>query len=423
MHAQVRNNHYSGAVLVSRDGEVLIKKGYGLADVEWQIPNKPDTRFSIASVSKQFTAVLIMKLQEEGKLRVTDRVCLYLDPCPESWSSIRISHLLSHTSGISDFTETPSFSTDLRLSHTKDEVVLMFRDKPLESVPGDKFRYSNSNYFLLGMILEKVAGKPFDDELANEVLEPLGMKDTGVIDNGSIIEKRARGYRPAADGRVVDAETMDPSWSFGAGQMYSTVEDLKIWDDALYSDKVLPRSTLKSMWTPVKDDYGLGWNVPAVSHATLDRRVIYHSGSSVGFISCVSRFPEGRLLVVVLANYTMVKHACSVATGLAAIAYGDPAAARRDPVRVQLDPKIEARYVGSYHVSSDLDVQVTLEDGTLFATIEGQPKLAMLASSEREFFLKDFDTQLDFIVDAAGKATGFVAHIPLRDDIFGRKVD
>jgi CubicO group peptidase (beta-lactamase class C family) len=410
-------------VLVSRDGEVLIKKGYGLADLEWQIPNRPDTRFSIASVSKQFTAVLIMKLQETAKLRVDDGICLYVDPCPESWSSIRISHLLSHTSGIPDFTETPAFLTELRLPRTKNEVVTRFRDKPLEFVAGEKFRYSNSNYFLLGMIVERVAGQPFAEVLAREILEPLGMKDTGVVDRGSIIERQARGYRAAVDGRVVDAETMDPSWSFGAGQMYSTVEDLKRWDDALYLDKVLPRATLESMWTPVKGDYGLGWSVPAVSHATLDRRVIYHSGSTEGFISCVSRFPEGRLLVVVLANYSMVKHACSVATGLAAIADGDPAAARRDPVRVQLDPKIEARYVGNYHVSSDQDVQIILQDGTLFATIEGQPKLAMFASSEREFFLKDFDTQVDFIVDAAGRATGFVAHIPLRDDIVGEKIN
>jgi CubicO group peptidase (beta-lactamase class C family) len=423
MRRQVQNSHFSGVVLVSHAGEVLFEDGYGLADVEWGILNRTNTKFPVASLSKQFTAVLIMKLQEQGKLHVTDLICRYLDSCPAIWSSIRISHLLSHTSGIPDFTDIPSFLAERRLSRTKGQVVLTFRDKPLEFAPGEKFRYSNSNYFLLGMIIEKVSGSTFETVLTREILTPLRLKDTGIADGNSIIEKQARGYRATSQGRVVDADVMDSSWTFGAGAIYSTVGDLKRWDDALYTDAILPRSTLVSMWTPVKEGYGYGWYVPATSHATLDRHVVFHSGHTDGFVSCMSRFPDDELVVIVLSNYEMTKHACSVATGLAAITLGNKDALRQDPIEVHLDPLIESRYVGNYRVSSDINVHIALENGHLFATIGQIPKAEIFPASEHEFFFKVFDTQLDFVTDSAGKVTGFIAHIPLRDDVPGEKLD
>ena len=423
MRTQVQNSHFSGAVLVGRAGEVLFEAGYGLADVEWQIPNRANTKFSIASLSKQFTAVLIMKLQEQGKLHATDLICRHLDSCPETWSSIRISHLLSHTSGIPDFTDIPSFLAERRLSRSKDQVILTFRDKPLEFSPGAKFRYSNSNYFLLGMIVEKVSGSTFEDVLTQEILAPLRLNDSGIASGDSIIEKQARGYRAAPEGRVIDADIMDAGWTFGAGAIYSTVRDLKKWDDALYTEAILPRSTLASMWTPVKEGYGYGWYVPAISRATLNRHVVFHSGHTDGFVSCMSRFPNDELVVIVLSNYEMTKHACSVATGLAAITLGDKDALRPDPVEVRLDPTFESRYVGNYRVSSDINVLITQENGHLFATIGQIPKAEIFPASEREFFFKVFDSQLDFVTNSAGKVTGFVAHIPLRDDVPGEKLD
>lgn len=423
MRTQVQNSHFSGAVLVGRAGEVLFEAGYGLADVEWQIPNRPNTKFSIASLSKQFTAVLIMKLQEQGKLHATDLICRYLDSCPATWSSIRISQLLSHTSGIPDFTDIPSFLAERRLSRSKDQVILTFRDKPLEFSPGAKFRYSNSNYFLLGVIVEKVSGSTFEDVLTQEILAPLRLNDSGIASGDSIIEKQARGYRATPEGRVVDADIMDAGWTFGAGAIYSTVGDLKKWDDALYTEAILPRSTLTSMWTPVKEGYGYGWYVPAISRATLDRHVVFHSGHTDGFVSCMSRFPNDKLVVIVLSNYEMTKHACSVATGLAAIALGDKDALRPDPVEVHLDPAFESRYVGNYRVSSDINVLITQENGHLFAAIGQIPKAEIFPASEREFFFKVFDSQLDFVTNSAGKVTGFVAHIPLRDDVPGEKLD
>jgi CubicO group peptidase (beta-lactamase class C family) len=362
---------------VSRAGEVLFEASYGLADVEWQIPNRPNTKFSIASLSKQFTAVLIMKLQEQGKLHVTDLICQYLDSCPAIWSSIRISNLLSHTSGIADFTDIPSFLAERRLSRTKDQVVLTFRDKP----------------------------------------------DSGIVGGGAIIEKQARGYRATPERRVVDADIMDASWTFGAGAIYSTVGDLKKWDDSLYTDAILQRSTLASMWTPVKEGYGYGWYVPAISHATLNRQVVFHSGHTDGFVSCMSRFPNAKLVVIVLSNYEMTKHACSVTTGLAAIALGDKDALRPDRLEVHLDPTFESRYIGNHRVSSDINVLIAQENGHLFAAIGQIPKAEIFPASEREFFFKVFDTQLDFVTDSAGKVMGFVAHIPLRDDVAGEKLD
>jgi CubicO group peptidase (beta-lactamase class C family) len=418
MRSQVQNSHFSGTVLVARGNDVVFKHGYGLADAVKKLANREHTKFAIASLSKQFTAVLIMRLQEDGKLHVSDSICRYLEPCPAGWSAIRISQLLSHTSGIPNFTDDSSFMAMRSSFQSRDQILAGFRSKPLEYSPGATFRYSNSNYFLLGIIIEKVTGLSFQENLSRYVLLPLNMTDTGLESSKPPNDGQARGYRANADGRIVDADFMDPSWSFGAGDIYSTVGDLKKWDDALYTEALLPRAALQAMWIPVKDDYGFGWEIPPVSKATLNRRVILHSGRTDGFVSCMSRYPDQKVVVIVLANYEMVKHACSVANGLAAIAFGEKDLIKSDPVEVHLDPRIEAGYVGKYHLDFyDEDVIVTLKEGHLFAAIGQIPKAEMFAASEREFFFKVFDAQVDFSVGSTGKVTGFIAHVPMRDDV------
>jgi CubicO group peptidase (beta-lactamase class C family) len=418
MRAQVQNSHFSGTVLVARDNQVIFQHAYGFADLAKNLTNREDTRFAIASLSKQFTAVLIMRLQENGKLLISDPICRYLEPCPAAWSAIRISQLLSHTSGIPNFTDDSSFMAMRSSFQSREQILTRFRSKPLEFSPGEKYRYSNSNYFLLGIIIETVTGLSFQENLSRYVLLPLNMTETGLESSNPPLGRRARGYRTNSDGRIVDADFMDPSWSFGAGEIYSTVGDLKKWDDALYTESLLPSAVLRSMWIPVKENYGFGWEIPAVSKVTLNRRLLIHSGHTDGFVSCMSRFPDQKVVIIVLANYEMAKHACSVASGLASIAFGEKNLVKPDPVEVHLDPRMEARYVGKYHLDFyDEDMSVTLEDGHLFAIIGQIPKAEMFAASEREFFFKTFDAQIDFSVGSTGKITGFVAHVPMRDDV------
>jgi CubicO group peptidase (beta-lactamase class C family) len=418
MRSQVQDSHFSGAVLVARDSEVVFEHGYGLADIAKKLANRKDTKFAIASVSKQFTAVLIMRLQEDGRLRISDPICRFLKPCPAAWSTIRISQLLSHTSGIPNFTDDPSFMAMRSSFQSREQILAGFRSKALEFSPGATYRYSNSNYFVLGIIIETVTGLSFQENLSRYLILPLKMTETGLESSNPSIDGQARGYRATPDGRTVDADVMDPSWSFGAGDIYSTVGDLKKWDDALYTEALLPRATLQAMWIPVKDDYGFGWEIPPVSKATLNRRVILHSGRTDGFVSCMSRFPDQKVVVIVLANYEMVKHACSVASGLAAITFGERDLIKSDPIEVHLDPRVEAGYVGKYHLDFyDEDVFVTLEDGHLFAAIGQTPKAEMFAASEREFFFKVFDAQIDFKIGSTGKVISFIAHVPMRDDV------
>jgi CubicO group peptidase (beta-lactamase class C family) len=421
MRTQVQNSHFSGTVLVARDRKILFEKGYGFADAATRLSNGENTQFAIASLSKQFTAVLAMQLQQAGKLRLTDPICRYLVPCPAHWSAVSIYQLLSHTSGISNFTDDPSFMAVRSSFQTREQILARFRDKPLDFPPGEKYRYSNSNYFLLGIIIENASGHSFQENLSRSILQPLNMTETELTSSTPSFARRARGYQGDAQGHIVDAAVMDPSWSFGAGELYSTVGDLKKWDDALYTAALLPRALLRSVWTPVKDDYGLGWELPPISKATLNRRVLLHSGHTDGFVSCMSRFPDQRVVVIVLANYEMAKHACSIASGLAAITFGEKDLLKSDSVEVQIDPRLEARYVGTYRLDTyDEDVVVTFENGHLYAAIGQIPKAELFPASEREFFFKVFDTQIDFSLSSTGNVTGFIAHVPMRGDVKAR---
>jgi CubicO group peptidase (beta-lactamase class C family) len=423
LRMQVHNSHFSGAVLVARNNRVLFEQAYGYANIEWRIPNTLDTKFRLASLTKQFTAVTIMQLQRDGKLRVEDSICQYLSPCPENWAPVTIHHLLSHTSGIHNFTDDASFTTDNKLKLSHDQIVARFRERPLQFTPGEKFSYSNSNYFLLGMIIEKVTGQSYGDVLSRRLFRPLGMRDTDVDQTQSIVAHRANGYRLGVNGELLNADYEDLSWSFGASGVYSTLDDLRKWNEALDTDTVLPQPILRRMWTAVKEDYGYGWFAPAISASTLNRRVVYHSGLEGGFVSCMSRFPQEQLLVIVLANDVMVKHACSLSTALAAIALGEPRSRWAEPVVVQLDPRVLQRYVGRYRISEDMTVLVTADGARTFGAATGLPKLEMFAESEKEFRVREFDATVEFVTDPAGRATKLLVHLPLNDDLVGERID
>jgi CubicO group peptidase (beta-lactamase class C family) len=289
---------FSGAALVARDGRILLKKGYGLADRERGLPNTPHTRFHIGSLTKQFTAMAILQLQERGKLRLTDRISTHLADCPPAWREVTIEHLLTHTAGLTDFFYLPEFDPLLAQSATPAELVSLFRNQPLMFRAGGQHHYSNSGYVLLGQIIEQVSGESYADWIEREILRPVGMSATS-YGRANLQQDCAVGYETAWS----LAPAIDPSIAYAAGGLVSTVEDLYLWDQALYTTQVCSRESLAAMFSPhyeLSDSaaVGLGWFV----RQSAGRRRIAHTGLLYGFTSILVRYPEERVTIILLSN-------------------------------------------------------------------------------------------------------------------------
>src|SRR5215831_6006600 len=215
---------FMGTVLVAEDGKVLLDKGYGFANLEWQVPNTPTTKFRLGSITKQFTAASVLLLEERGKLKTDDPVKKYMPDAPVAWDKITIFHLLTHTSGIPNFTGFPDYATRQLQAMTPQQLVDWFRDKPLEFDPGTKWNYSNSGYVLLGYLIEKISGQSYADFVQQNIFTALGMKDSGYDSNSAVIERRAAGYAPGKNGPE-NAGFVNMTVPLSAGALYSTTED------------------------------------------------------------------------------------------------------------------------------------------------------------------------------------------------------
>ncbi|HEY0765458.1 MAG TPA: serine hydrolase domain-containing protein [Pyrinomonadaceae bacterium] len=288
------------ALAVVKDGKIVLARGYGLANVELQVPVKPDTIFQSGSTGKQFTATAVMMLMEEGKLSLDDKISKYLPEAPESWSGITIRHLLTHTSGMGDY---PS-DFDMRRDYTEDDLFKMVKGVPLAFQPGEKWSYSNLGYVTLGILIHKVSGKFYGDFLQERIFKPLDMSTARIISEADIVPNRAAGYR-IANGQLKNQDWVSPSLNTTAdGALYFTVYDMAKWDAALYTEKLLKRSSLEQMWTKMKLNdgkavgYGFGWGLAEVR----GHRVIEHGGSWQGFKSQISRYVDDKLTIIVFAN-------------------------------------------------------------------------------------------------------------------------
>lgn len=294
---------FNGSVLVAENGKVIYKKGLGLANMEWNIPNAPDTRFRLGSITKQFTATLIMQLVEQGKIKLDGRISDYLPEYrKDTGEKVTVHQLLNHTSGIPSYTGLPGFSNDVsRNPYTVDDFVKKYTSNDLEFEPGSKFSYNNSGYFLLGAIIEKVTGRTYEQVLKEKILDPLGMKNTGYDHHATVLNQRAAGYQKTGDG-YVNAAYLDMSLPYAAGSMYSTVEDLYLWDQALYTDRVISAQSKELMFKPNLDDYAYGWVVSKASLGTETVKKIKHNGGINGFSTVIVRFPTQKHLIVLLEN-------------------------------------------------------------------------------------------------------------------------
>lgn len=300
------DGQFNGVALVAEKGQVILNKGYGLANMEWNIPNQADTKFRIGSITKQFAAMLTMQLVQEGKINLQGKLSDYLPAYrKDTGEKITIHHLLTHTSGIPPYTGLPGvWSDSLRKHYETEYLVKHFHSGDLEFEPGTKFKYNNSGYYLLAVIIEKVSGKSFEENLQERILKPLHMNNSGVDRNERIQGKKAAGYL-----KNIEGLTNDPyfhmSNALGAGDMYSTVEDLYLWDRALYKDQLLSEKNKKIMFTPFLSNYAYGWGVykvPLGDSTTDSLDVISHSGGINGFNTIIFRLIKDQHLIVLFNN-------------------------------------------------------------------------------------------------------------------------
>ena len=395
LKSAIEKSHFSGAILIAREGRVIVRQGYGLANVEHDVPATPETKFRIGSLTKQFTAAAILMLQQRGKVQTQDAVCKHLPDCLPAWQQITVHQLLTHTSGLPNVDHTVEAKAPMSLKYT----LQTFKEQPLEFNPGARFQYSNTNYLILGYIIEHISGTSYDRFLDNNIFRPLKMTNTGYDNHERILKQRAAGYSLRAD-KYINASYVDMSVPFAAGGLYSTIDDLFLWEQSLSTETLLSKKSIATMFTPHKGGYGYGWYVGE----RYGRKSISHGGWISGFASSVVRYPDERVTIIVLSNLdnlpvnTMSRH-------LAAIIFGTEGATLKERKVASVNPRIFDAYVGQYQLTPTFLITITKEGDRLMGQATGFPKIELLPASDIEFFVKEFDAQILFVEDGKGTVT------------------
>ncbi len=395
---------FMGAVLVARDDVVLFDKGYGSANLEWNIPNDGATKFRLGSVTKQFTAVAILLLQDRGKLTLDAPVKTYLPDAPAAWDKVTVRHLLTHSAGIPNFTNFPDYGATKTLPATHDSLIARFRDKPLEFAPGEKFAYSNSGYVLLSAIVEKLSGQSYAAFVAENLFKPLDMTDTGYDSHTMILPRRASGYAPGPKGPV-NADYISMTIPQGAGGLYSTTRDLLKWQRGIYGGKLLKPATVAAFRTPYKDGYALGIGVQSAGGVT----TIEHGGGIEGFNTSLAYDPDRKLTVVVLGNLNGPSPG-KLSKALMTLARGGTVTLAAERKEITVAPDQLAQYEGVYELAPTFAITMRVKEGKLMTQATGQQEFELFPESKDRFFLKVVDAQVEFTRDASGKVTGAILH-------------
>jgi len=411
IQSNLKENTPGFAVLIAQNGEVLFKKGYGFADVENKIKVDTKTKFRIGSITKQFIATGILKLQEEGKLTVQDKLSKYIPEFPRG-DEVSIHHLLTHTSGIVSFTGRPGFIDSVANKVEAQTLMDSIMTWDFTFNPGDEMMYNNSGYFILGQIIEIVSGKWYGDYLKDEIFTPLKMNNTGVYINETPPEHEAKGYTLEND-KYVLALNWNMSWAGGAGALYSTAEDLFLWNEAVFNGNVLSDESLKAAHTPVKLNngevaknmlYGYGWGIGELR----EKKEIMHSGGLHGFISNLSRITDENLTVVTLTNTSPTMEGLNpqeVSNTFSEYALWKKLAPQKSYAAVAVDTNKLKDYVGRYDYGNSMVMVISLEENKLFAQLSGQPKFELFANKEDEFFWKVVVANITFIRNDSGIVT------------------
>ncbi len=391
------------AVIAVKDGEVVFRKGYGMADLEWGIPVEPDMVFGIGSVTKQFTAAAIMMLVEEKKLRLQDSLVSLLPGYPLSARDVTVEHLLTHTSGIKNYTDLPLWRTRMRLDVSVRDLIDSFQELPMDFSPGTKRRYNNSGYVLLGSIIERLSGMSYGEFVKSRILKPLGMTHSAYGDNRAVIPRRVRGYE-VDRGSFVNAPYLSMTQPYAAGALLSSVDDLAAWDGALFSGKVVGKESLDKIFTPFhlangrSICYGYGWVVGRYEGIS----ILEHGGGVNGFRAHVLRLPEHDTYVAILSNNASPERSPVIlARTIAGIVISRPFPER---VTVALDPATLDRYVGYYKVDEQIGREVTRVGDQLYVQGTGSPRFAIDPIGTDRFVIRVLFDTITFAGDEGGSA-------------------
>jgi len=407
----VRTRNFCGSVLLARNGKVLVSKGFGMANYELDVPNSPQTKFHIASVSKTFTAAAIMMLAERGRLSPEDPVAKLIPDYPNG-DRLTVHHLLVHTSGIPNINDFPDYDQISRFPQTPRTLVDMFKDKPLVMTPGERYSYSNSNYNLLAYIIEMISGQRYGEFLARNIFEPLGMTSSGHDgDSSALLKSRAAGYVPAGVSDLENAPYLDWSAKTGNGSLYSTVEDLFKWDRALTTEKILKKATLDRIFTDHVEGTGYGWFVGR----KLNRRVVRMNGRSPGFQCELQRYIDDDACVIVLGN-NYAGTASLMADNLAAILFGEPYDSFTPLDSSRVDESGASPYLGRYEGGKDFirpgaTLAVEWKDGHLWLNWGPGYVSALIPLAGQGFLDRLFGGRVTFIKNTAGKVDRLVWHL------------
>lgn len=392
---------FNGSVLIARGDKILLSKGYGMANFSKNIPLTPQTKFKLASVSKQFTAMGILMLQENGRLTTDDKLSKFIPDYP-SGDKITIHHLLTHTSGIPDVTGLPLYDSIVTQPHSIEKMISYTKHLPLEFEPGTRMKYSNSGYILLSYIIEKTSGKKLGDFMKLSIFEPLGMKNTGLWTSQEIVKNAAVGYNMQESGPA-EAGYIDMSIPSGAGAIYSTVDDMYLWDRAFYSEKLVKKATLEKMMTPFKDNYAYGLKIDNYA----GHKMVNHGGGIQGFSTISLHFPEDELYIVILRNFENLT-LFSAHKVCRAIMYDQKFDLPVERTSITVNQNIFKKLTGEYELQPGFTLTISSNDGKIFAQGTGQPKLELFAESEYKYFTKTIDALIEFSKNDEGTATSLV---------------
>ncbi len=383
------------AIQIDQNGQNLYTKAVGYANLELEVPMSNAHIFRIGSITKQFTAVAILKLAEEGKLSLSDPIEKHISDYPTLGKTIRIEHLLNHTSGIKSYTSLEHWDAETRKKDfTVTELIDYFKNEPMDFDPGDRFKYNNSGYILLGHIIELVSGTSYADYLTENFFKPLNMRSTSYGEHGRLIKNRASGYAQDDQGKLQNAPYLSMSQPYAGGSLLSTTDDLSKWYHAIFSDSLISKESREKAHSPFTlnngelSNYGYGWTLTSYK----DLKIIQHGGGINGFSSASAYIPAKQTFITVLANSSSL-NPNKLLQKLAATAIGLPI---QQPKSIQVPVAQLRSYEGDYTLSPALTIHIKVQGEELIAQATGQPSFALIPIEEHTFFVEEIEAKVVF---------------------------
>lgn len=411
--ALLQDNYTAGkpgvTALVYKDGETMYRKAFGMANLELDVPMKPENVFELGSITKQFTSVSILMLMEQGKLSLDDEITKYLPEYPTEGKKITIHNLLNHTSGIKSYTDLPNFRATARTDQSPKEIIDIFKDEPMDFDPGEKWYYNNSGYIVLGYIIEKVSGKSYADFISDNIFVPLKMNNSYYGSKSNLIKKRASGYMPI-EGGYKNADYLSMTLPYAAGSLMSCVDDMLLWHKAVHNNTLISAESRAKAFTGgilnngKPTHYGYGWQVSEINGT----ESIEHGGGIFGYVTQGVYVPSENVYVILLTNTNGISPQ-DPAVKMAALAIGKPYPA--EDVSAALSTDEMNKWVGNYEFDNEVLRTITLEDGQLYSQREGSDKLKIYADSATKFHFEGGLTTYEFTMESGKKVANFAARI------------